>query len=445
MSLQIDRAFLRPDRFEYLRAIASVLPAANRRRRAVYLLAGSDFVTAYLLSGGAERTIMIDRLPFHGMASGGIDLAGHRNEYYFKKHELNFAVEPDLLPEVGCLQYLLWELEAMGIGDADAVRATLTEDRSARSYTLRYRLPDAPEKTLIYYEIEDARTLKNYPKPLLAEMSDGIDCLIRKAAVNVKIANEVLGLLVAGMDEQGLMFVDDQSRAMLDDTGAQFCPMSETAMRAIREVEASRSILFGYNPVSVYQSTPARRRWEVDRRYRRERIPALVIVLDPGPLDPKAIAPLLEGTDVKLVVAGGAEGAVELAQRYPGRVAVELTCSPESLKQRYLSDSTVSASILGSEDASRHFTDCAGARYFVTSSVDYPYSNCRIEDLIALSICDEEALPEYEHIFHPSLGSNRYWLRYDLFRHMNPHAVEAELAGYAREIAVKPREEPRAN
>src|SRR5687767_10301069 len=121
MSLQIDRAFLRPDRFEYLRAIASVLPAANRRRRAVYLLAG-----------GAERTIMIDRLPFHGMASGGIDLAGHRNEYYFKKHELNFAVEPDLLPEVGCLQYLLWELEAMGIGDADAVRATLTEDRSAR-------------------------------------------------------------------------------------------------------------------------------------------------------------------------------------------------------------------------------------------------------------------------------------------------------------------------
>jgi hypothetical protein len=431
----IEPMFLRPDRIEYLTAIASVLPAANRRRRALYLLSGSDFVTSYLLSGGADRTIMIDRLPFHGETLTPSEYAEHRKEYFYKKHELNFAVEPDLLPKVGCLQYLLWEFEAMGIGDTSVVRKTLVEDSRSRSYTLRYRLPGETEKSLVYYEIDDARAFRNYPESLRREISDGIDCLIRKAAVNVKMTEEVLTFISAAMDEQGLMFVDDQSRGMLDDSGALFCPMHETAMDAIRKVEASCSILFGYNPVSVYQSIPARRAWEGDRRFSLESLPELVVFLNRRPsIDFEAIEAILERTQIRFVLVGYAPGADALAKRYPKRFFVEATCAPETLRQGYLRDTAGSVCILGDENESARFADCHEVRYFVTSSAEYPYLNYSAEDLIALALCDEGALPEHERIFCASLDSNRHWLRFDTFRQINPHAVEAELRNVSREV-----------
>ena len=433
---QIDPTFLRPDRIEYLTAIASVLPAGNRRRRALYLLSGSDFVTSYLLSGGADRTIMIDRLPFHGANLTPSEYAEHRKEYFYKKHELNFAVEPDLLPKVGCLRYLLWEFEAMGVTDTNAVCSTLVED--GRSYTLRYRLPGAAEKTLVYYEIDDARALSNYPERLRKEISEGIDCLIRKAAVNVKMTAEVLTFIAGAMDEQGLMFVDDQSRGTLDDSGALFCPMNEAALHAIRKVEASRSILFGYNPVSVYQSIAARRAWELDRRFKLESVPELVIFINSRQsLDLGPIEALLERTPIRIVLAGGAPGAEALAERYPEQFSVEVIYAPETLIQHHLRDRAGRTSILGDDGESKHFADLSDARYFVTSSVDYPYLNYRVEDLIALSILDEGALAEHERIFSSSLDSNRYWLRFDTFRQVNPRAVEAELANFSREILAR--------
>jgi hypothetical protein len=440
---QIDPTFLRPDRLEYLATIASVLPAANRRRRALYLLSGSDFVTSYLLSGGAERTIMIDRLPFHGGKLTPAEYAEHKREYFYKKRELNFAVEPDLLPDVGCLQYLLWEFEAMGISDTSVVRETLVEDSRCRSYTLRYRLPGSTERCLVYYEIEDARAFKSYPEALRLEISDRIDCLIRKAAINVKISEEVLTFIAAAMHDQGLMFVDDQSRGMLDDSGALFCPMHETAMRAIRQVEASRSILFGYNPVSVYQSIPARRAWEIDRRFSVEGLPELVVFLNTrSSLDFEAIEAVLERTHIKFVLVGDAPGADALAKRFPEQFSVDATCAPETLRQHYLRDAAAPACVLGDDNESTHFADCSDVRYFVTSSAEYAYLNYSVEDLIALSLCDEGALPEHERIFCPSLGSNRYWLRFDTFRHINPHAVEGELRNFSREVLGRVRYSP---
>ena len=323
----------------------------------------------------------------------------------------------------------------MGIGDTGMVQATLVEDSAARSYTLKYRLPGSAEKCLVYYEVQDARGFANYPEPLRVEISDGIDCLIRKAAVNVKISREVLTFIAEAMDEHGLMFIDDQSRGMLNETGALFCPMSEAAMGVIRGVEASRSILFGYNPVSVYQSVPARRAWEVDRRYRRESLPDLIIFLNSHPsLDLWVMEAILERTCIKLVLAGDAAGAGDLARRYPERFSVQPNYSPETLKQQYVRSTAGAVWILGSDGESKYFGESSQVRYFVTASVDYPYLNYRAEDLIPLSLCHEEGLAEHERIFNPSLDSNRYGLRFDLFKHVNPHAVEAELARFSRQV-----------
>ena len=436
--MEISKTFLRPDRLDYLTLIASVSPWANRRRRALYLLSGSDFITSYLLSNGAGRTIMVDRLPFHGVPMNEADHAARRSEYHYKKYELNFSVEPDLLSEVGCLQYLLWEFEAMGISDCDHIRSTLVEDAASRSYELHYQFPGEAEKCLVYYQVEDARSLEHYPEKLRREISEGIDCIIRKAAVNVMISSEVMAFIASSMDKHGLMFIDDRSRAMHGDSNALICPMSETAMRAIRAIEASRSILFGYNPVSIYQGIAARREWEVDRRYRQDSIPRLMIFLNSRPsLDLQGIKCILENSSAIFVLVGDTEGTDILSQRYPERFLVETTYSPESLIERYLGDPGATCCILGDGDEAKHFTHLQQIKYFITSSVDYPYVNYKVEHLIPICLCGEEEIPEHERIFCPSLDSNRLWLRFDLFRQINPENVEAEISNFSQQVIAR--------
>ena len=436
--MELNKNFLRPNRLEYLIAVASVLPSANKCQRALYLLSGGDFITSYLLSNGANEIIMVDRLPFHGITLNDSDYTRYKNEYYYKKYELNFSVEPDLLPEIGCLQYLLWELEAMGISDTNQVIHTLIEGSDSRSYTLKYQLPGDAEKYLVYYQIEDACHLKYYPEGLLQEISKGIDCLIRKAAVNLKISSEVLAFMTSSMDKQGLMFIDDESSTMLDEINTVFCPMNETAMLAIRQFETSHSILFGYNPVTIYQSIPARREWEVERRYQPGNFPKNLIFLNDNPsLDLHIIKSLLENSSIKFILVGDAEGTDRLAQHHPDQFFIETTYSPESLIKRYLCDSRTTVYILGNDDEFKYFTNFKQVKYFITSSVNYPYFNYQVEQMILLCIFNEEKIPEYERIFNPSLGSNYFWLQFNIFKHINPNNVEAEISNFAQQVMAK--------
>lgn len=434
----IAKTFFRPVRLDYLMTLASILPSLNKRRRALYFLSGADFITSYFLSGGADKIIMIDRLPFHGKTLNDKDYALQKQEYYNKKYELDFSVEPDLLPETGCLQYLLWELEAMGISDINQTKASLTEDPSSHCSTLIYRLPGETEKHLLYFQLKDACHLEYYPEVLLHEISLGIDCLIRKAAVKIEVSPEVLRLFAASMDSDGIMFIDDGSRKMLDDINTVFCPMNESAMSVVREFETSHSILFGYNPVSIYQSISARREWEVARRYQQNSLPPRIIFIHSNPsLRLDAIQSVLKTGRVQFILAGEVEGADSLLQSYPDRFFVETTYSSESLADRYLRDGDTTVYLLGDDENIRYFKEFGHVKYFVTSSVDYPYFNYPVEDIIALSLCREELLPEHERIFVQSFDSNCFWLRFDIFKHINQNHPEAEISLFAQLILSK--------
>ncbi|MDM8559098.1 hypothetical protein [Candidatus Parabeggiatoa sp. HSG14] len=434
----INKKFFRPARLDYLMTLASVSPSSNKHRRALYFLSGGDFITAYLLSNGADEIIMLDRLPFYGATLSDKDYAEQKQEYYYKKYELDFSVEPDLLPETGCLQYLLWELEAMGVSDITQVAASLAEDSLSHCYTLTYQLPCEPEKRLLYCQIKDACYLEHYPEELLRGISRGIDCLIRKAAVKIEASKEVSAFFASSMDEQGVMFIDDGSRKMLDDINTVFCPVNESAISAVREFETSHSILFGYNPVSIYQSISARREWETARRYRQDTLPRRVIFINSNPspeLD--AIKSVLETGKVEFILAGEAEGADMLSQHYPELFFMETAYSPDSLVNRWLTGSKSVVYILGDDENIEYFKDIEHVRYFVVSSVNYPYFSYPAEDIIPLSFCDEEKIPEHERIFTRSFDSNCFWLKFHIFKQINPNDAEAEISMFARLILSK--------
>ncbi len=435
--MKIDKHFLRPDRIEYLETLATVLPAPNKRRRALYLLSGGDFVTGYLLSGGATETIMVDRLPFHGKPLSNADYVKYRDEYYNKKYKLNFSVEPDLYPEVGCLQYLLWELEAMGITDSSNVADTVSEDSAIGVHTLRYHLPGQAEKTIYYYQVTDACDFQTYPPRLLKHIQKGIDCLIRKAAVNIPISLEAQSLTTASMDQNGLMFIDDQSQSLLSEIDGFFCSINETCLESCRRLEAERSITFGYNPVTVYQSIAARREWEVQRRMTDRERPAQVIYLDHRPsIDTIFMTALIERGRLSLVIPGGNHGAAMLKDQYPDRVIVESNLSPESVARNYIDGNTYSLHILGDGRDAEYFRQYPQVKYFVTTSVNYIYPGFQPEALIALSLCGENALPDHEHIFTLSFDTNTYWLNFNLFTRINPHDVESEISVFAGAVTA---------
>ena len=92
---------------------------------------------------------------------------------------------------------------------------------------------------------------------------------------------------------------------------------------------------------------------------------------------------------------------------------------------------------MGNEKEAKHFTHLDHVRYFVTSSADYPYLNYKAEHLIPLAICNEEEIPEHERIFCPSFNPRCLWLRFNLFKHINPHNVEAEISNFSEQLIAR--------
>jgi hypothetical protein len=423
--MNIDNTFLRSDRLAYLTTLGSVLPKENNRKRALYLLSGGDFISSYILSNGADEIILVDRLPFEGEQLSEEDYNKHKEDYYYKKYNLNFSVEPDLLYSIGCLQYILWELEAMGVDNIESVINSVKIDKESQQYSFNYQLPDQASKKIIYYIVEDAQIFSSYPQKLIEDIELGIDCLIRKAAVKVNLDKNILHCIAKSMNQHSLMFIDDESYRMLDDVAFNCCPINETFMQQVRELE-NRSMLFGYNPVTVYQKKSDRIESEIQQRFVTHQLPNRIFLLLDNPIvDISYFKTILEYTDIEIIIISETENnqLAELKDVYFPQFTVEKTLSETDIEACYINNPEEIVYIIGDEDKAENFKDYQSIHYYVANSSHYPYLNISTNVVLCLALCNEENISEYERFFQKSFNSNRYRIQFDLFKRIDQKNV----------------------
>ncbi|MBP7056111.1 MAG: hypothetical protein KBB52_04600 [Candidatus Omnitrophica bacterium] len=249
-----DPNFIPIDRFNYYRSIGLLLPADNKKERCMYIASGSDISTAFLVSGGARDMIFVDRVPFEG-ASRHLQssLKVYKNHFLQQKRRSSFINYKEFNASVGMRQFILWELEAMGMdGDAD------TEfDTKLGAYRLTYKLRGDPEnRSIIYYEVNDAKNDMAYPYGLLNDIRlHRLDSFIIKAPTDITVPTNIADIIVGSLDRHAMVFLDGIGRPFFRDGRLslidQDTPGYKVRLRDLREMEKNSGLTFGYNDVNV--------------------------------------------------------------------------------------------------------------------------------------------------------------------------------------------------
>jgi len=256
----IRNRLLHVKRLEYLKSVADVMSPQNQRERALYIASGSDYITSYFISDRARETILVDRLPFQGTMPFPDNQKKYKREYLDSKYVSNFSVEPELSHSIGAAQYILWELEAMGVHNIHEVKESIAFDEERGAYRIQFCLPGERENKAIYYYEVDVCNAKSYPHSLIQHVQEGIDCYIQKAAVNIEIPEEIFEILTLSFHPEGLMFIDVEANKISKSIHDIFTAIDGKYMKKIRYFESQRSMRFGYNEISIFQPMPAYRK-----------------------------------------------------------------------------------------------------------------------------------------------------------------------------------------
>ncbi|MFQ5953201.1 MAG: hypothetical protein ACE5JK_07340, partial [Candidatus Omnitrophota bacterium] len=197
-------------RLEYLRKLSGVLPEANRRERCLYIASGPDISTSMIVSGGAKETIFVDGLPFNpSVKSTPEEMKFYRGHYFYDKYYGGtYSAIGALLDSIsiGMRQYLLWELEAMGV-DKDAINIEF--DESLGAHIIRFTLSgESEEKRLIYFEVEDAGKQEEYSKPLVDLIKDGVDVYVQKSCMKLELPEDIISIIASSLSVGGAFVID---------------------------------------------------------------------------------------------------------------------------------------------------------------------------------------------------------------------------------------------
>ncbi|MGB3113299.1 MAG: hypothetical protein WBC00_01590, partial [Candidatus Omnitrophota bacterium] len=260
VSLIRNRAFS-VERIEYLKTLAELLPENNRRKRSLYLASGADVSTALMVSGQAEETILADKLLFYPAKQVSEEMREYCRWLYFNdKYHRNFANARVVKAEIGAGQYLLWELEAMGV-EPESIK--IEYDETPGAHRISFTLPgEKSEKSIVYFEVRDVTNIKNYSDPQLDHiLFGGIDTYVQKACMEMRLSGEVTSLITGSLDKDGVFFVDKGSvqrdgyegkaRDVLPQYG--LVPVDEERMAEVRQIEADYNLSFGYSRAEVYK------------------------------------------------------------------------------------------------------------------------------------------------------------------------------------------------
>jgi SAM-dependent methyltransferase len=405
-NLLVAETFMREERMKYLLSLAGALSVQTSGRRALYLMSGGDFLTAFVLSRGADEIVLVDRLPFLGKALADDEREEHRRQYHHRKYSLNFSVEPDLLPEVGCLQYVLWELQAMGIIDIEAVRNSLQWNARAQRHEISYQLPGHDLRRIVYYRVDDVRDHPAYPSEFFACIAHGLDCVVRKAGVKITLDAGVARQIAASLRPGAVLYVDDDSRQMHQQIGEYCCPVNEVLLREARAMENLQGMLFGYHPCSVYQRREDRITWETQRRFQRGALPDWLVLPFPdiasSPGFTETLERLLKTTDLCVLARRGVTGLGALARRWPTRLSTALDDDLAGTLQA-IAALPGKVHVVGMDTSRNSIAWPGNANYFVADDANSEYLNLQPGDILMLSLLQEATLDEHERFFRPDL------------------------------------------
>ena len=173
----------------YYKAIAGTLPAENKRDSCLYLASGSDYATAYMVSGGVREMIMVDRKPFEptGRFSES-ELDVKKREYYRARAEQGYIPWYKMETKLGLKRNILWELEAMGA----EIKGDPGYDSASGAYRVDFNLPGEEKgRSILYFQVDDLGSLETYPRGLLERISaGGVDSLVLKAAQDLVLPSK---------------------------------------------------------------------------------------------------------------------------------------------------------------------------------------------------------------------------------------------------------------
>ncbi|MFH1383524.1 MAG: pantetheine-phosphate adenylyltransferase [Candidatus Omnitrophota bacterium] len=242
-------------RVNYLKMISSLRPQGQKGRlgRSLYVGSGPDYVTNFIISGGARETLFVDKLPFESkVILSPEDLQSYKEEYLKIKYTGTYIKTTELKGSVGAKRYLLWELEAMGAQRSDEIEKNIVFDAEQGAYRIRFRFPgDVQEHCIFYYEMRDASEEENYSHLLIDSIQKGIDCYIRKGGDALIIPRAILDRIAHSLNDGSAIYSDNVVIKNFFLQYPRIRLLDNTEIKQVRNFEKQHAIEFGYTNALV--------------------------------------------------------------------------------------------------------------------------------------------------------------------------------------------------